>query len=590
MRDGSPSATAQRVAGHRLRFDRLDAPFGDPVADERLAADVAGTIEPGAGDRMVRYLRARTAFFDRVVINALERGVTQVLAIGAGYDGRSLRYAKPSVRWFEVDHPATQADKRARLNRLAIETPQVTFASADLRDPGLAAALLQLGYEPDAPSLIVCEGVMVYLDEATLVSVFDELRATATAGTRFAFSASVSARSGPPEREQRREQFRMAVAEVGEPARSELTADDLERLLAQTRWRKVELSDRATRAGFCVAAPQWVGAHREGTPATASRIGAYLERTFDRRGTDGLAHHLEETYGISVKRMRELDVGVFGVERTDGAGWVARVFPAARPLEATVGDAEILGSLARAGFPAERPADPAPVSTLQGQSVLVTEYVRGRRPASNAHSARALGALLGRLHGLSGISERPGGGWHHLVLEGDPRDEIAAACSLLCGAEPRVGVEQAALYRRLCDELEQADDCGDLPHALIHPDFAGPNVIDSTEAGPTLVDWAGAGHGPRLWSLGFLLWATGPRHAGAVASGYRSAATVEPSELDRLEGAVVARPLVFTSWAFCTGRKSLVDVVGGLDAIRARAADVATRARAVFESAGAGAS
>jgi len=63
---------------------------------------------------MHEYIRARTAFFDRVVVSAIDRGVAQVVIGGAGYDGRAFRYAKPGVRWFEVDHPATQADKRAR--------------------------------------------------------------------------------------------------------------------------------------------------------------------------------------------------------------------------------------------------------------------------------------------------------------------------------------------------------------------------------------------------------------------------------------------------------------------------------------------
>ena len=68
---------------------------------------------------------SRTALIDRVVVNGLERGVAQVAAIAAGYDGRALRYAKPGVRRFEVDHPATQADKRERLNRLHVETSPI---------------------------------------------------------------------------------------------------------------------------------------------------------------------------------------------------------------------------------------------------------------------------------------------------------------------------------------------------------------------------------------------------------------------------------------------------------------------------------
>ena len=43
MKDGQVSVTAQRVAAHRLTFDRIPVPYGDPAADEALARDVAAT-------------------------------------------------------------------------------------------------------------------------------------------------------------------------------------------------------------------------------------------------------------------------------------------------------------------------------------------------------------------------------------------------------------------------------------------------------------------------------------------------------------------------------------------------------------------
>ena len=68
MDEGSASVTARRVAAHRLDYDRLQAPYGDPAADDALARDVAAGMDTPGG-RMHDYLRARTAFFDRVVVN-----------------------------------------------------------------------------------------------------------------------------------------------------------------------------------------------------------------------------------------------------------------------------------------------------------------------------------------------------------------------------------------------------------------------------------------------------------------------------------------------------------------------------------------
>jgi methyltransferase (TIGR00027 family) len=64
-------------------------------------------------------MAARTRFFDSGLLHACERGVGQVVIVGAGYDGRPLRFRRPGVTFYELDHPATQADKRARLAEVA---------------------------------------------------------------------------------------------------------------------------------------------------------------------------------------------------------------------------------------------------------------------------------------------------------------------------------------------------------------------------------------------------------------------------------------------------------------------------------------
>lgn len=41
MRGGEASVTAQRVAAHRVSFNRFPAPYGDPATDERFALGVS---------------------------------------------------------------------------------------------------------------------------------------------------------------------------------------------------------------------------------------------------------------------------------------------------------------------------------------------------------------------------------------------------------------------------------------------------------------------------------------------------------------------------------------------------------------------
>jgi methyltransferase (TIGR00027 family) len=247
VRSGGPSVTAQHVAAYRLAYEREPAPFGAAADDDRLARDVAALDAFERNERMDLYLRARTAFFDRVVVTALEHGVRQVVVVAAGYDGRALRYAKPGVTWFEVDHPATQADKRARLDRLGIDAPHVTFVAADLVQPGLAAALGEHGLDPATPSLMLAEGLIVYLDEEVVESMARELRTAAAPGSRLAVSAS------PTVDEERRRRFAASVEAIGEPARSHTSATETQRLLEAAGWRATQLPALAHEAGFVVA-------------------------------------------------------------------------------------------------------------------------------------------------------------------------------------------------------------------------------------------------------------------------------------------------------------------------------------------------
>ena len=141
---------------------------------------------------MGEYIRARTAFFDRVVVAALNAEMSQVVVGAAGYDGRSLRYAKPGVRWFEVDHPATQGDKVERLARLGIDAGHVGFVAADFTKDPVASLLAQAGLDARRPALFLFEGIAVYLEDSVTESVLAQFREVTVAGSLLAISVSVT--------------------------------------------------------------------------------------------------------------------------------------------------------------------------------------------------------------------------------------------------------------------------------------------------------------------------------------------------------------------------------------------------------------
>jgi Ser/Thr protein kinase RdoA (MazF antagonist) len=306
--------------------------------------------------------------------------------------------------------------------------------------------------------------------------------------------------------------------------------------------------------------------------------------------TKELARHLEDRYGIEPAGIEQLDVGVFRVDHRDGTRWVARVFADEdRPLPRVQEDAAILRGLERAGFPAERCAGDEPVSEFSGNSVLVTSFLEDHGPLKPGAPAAILGALLGRLHMHPSTDLRAGGAWHHLSSEGGPREEIAAAAARLDEHVSEVGVRELALLDRLRDEVDRADDCHDLPHVFVHPDFVPANAISTAEGRLAIVDWAGSGRGPRLWSLGFLLWAAGARHPRLVdvaVSRYRRSIELEPAELERLEGAIRGRPIMLEVWSVCAGRRELGVAVDGIEHVRRLATSIASRARQAFAAEG----
>jgi len=174
-------------------------------------------------------------------------------------------------------------------------------------------------------------------------------------------------------------------------------------------------------------------------------------------------------------------------------------------------------------------------------------------------------------------------------VQGSPRDEIAAAIARLEQARPQPGAPRRWHYDALQAALEQAEDCAGLPEALLHPDFVPANAIVSEEGRLVIVDWTGAGRGPRAWSLAFLLWAAGARELGlvdAVSARYASHVRLEPRELARLAAAIRVRPLVLDTWSVCMGRKPAAQAAGALAGTARLAEAIAARARHGLEGAG----
>jgi methyltransferase (TIGR00027 family) len=181
-------------------------------------------------------MERRTAFFDAETLRAIERGTPQVVIVAAGYDGRALRFASPRVRWFEVDHPATQADKRRRLAAAGVDPSGVTFVSVDLTKDDLVAALRGAGHDATRPSLFVVEGLFGYLTRPVSRQVLSSLRELAVAGSRLAAAFPTLPGDASPAEKLRLRLRGVVVAMAGEPWLVRFGPHEPDELLEATRW------------------------------------------------------------------------------------------------------------------------------------------------------------------------------------------------------------------------------------------------------------------------------------------------------------------------------------------------------------------
>ncbi len=132
----------------------------------------------------------RTRVIDDLVRHAAATGAAQALFLGAGFDSRPYRLLElRRAAIFEVDHPATQAAKRARLLPAFREFPKnVRFVAVDFEKDSLEEALLSAGFDSRAVTVVIWEGVVSYLTAATVDRNFRLLARILAPGSLLIFT------------------------------------------------------------------------------------------------------------------------------------------------------------------------------------------------------------------------------------------------------------------------------------------------------------------------------------------------------------------------------------------------------------------
>lgn len=126
----------------------------------------------------------RTAAIDAAVRDAISAGTKQLVILGAGYDGRAWRMSElAGVKVFEVDHPATQGEKRTRVAQLPRAIGDVSFVSINFGQESLDTVLSRARHDRSAPTCWIWEGVVMYLAHDVMRSTLADIAKRSAPGS-----------------------------------------------------------------------------------------------------------------------------------------------------------------------------------------------------------------------------------------------------------------------------------------------------------------------------------------------------------------------------------------------------------------------
>jgi methyltransferase (TIGR00027 family) len=143
----------------------------------------------------------RKAFCERQVREGIGAGASQVLVLGAGYDTIGWRLAPEfaGVEFFEIEHPATARLKAQGISAMG-ERANLHLVAEDLGKRQLVDVLRANEiWSVTTPTVIVAEGLLMYLPPGAVEALFDQCAAISGSGSRIAFTYVGTRSDGRPD-------------------------------------------------------------------------------------------------------------------------------------------------------------------------------------------------------------------------------------------------------------------------------------------------------------------------------------------------------------------------------------------------------
>jgi len=182
MKADEPSRTALMIARQRAAHQLLDhgSILYDPFAmrilreDEQEVLQIANKHPLASIGRL--FTAARSQIAEDALSRAVERGVRQIVILGAGLDTFALRnpHRALEIRIYEVDHPTTQARKLERLTDAQITVPSgLIFVPVDFERDNVGEKLAAAGFQQNSPTFFTWLGVVPYLTQDAIHRTLD---------------------------------------------------------------------------------------------------------------------------------------------------------------------------------------------------------------------------------------------------------------------------------------------------------------------------------------------------------------------------------------------------------------------------------
>ena len=182
MKPDEPSRTALMIARQRAAHQVLDhgSILDDPFAMKILREDEKDVL-PFANQHPLAsigrlFTAARRRIAEDALAGAVDKGIRQIVILGAGLDTFALRcpHGAQQIRIYEVDHPATQAWKCQRLAEAQLAPPPfLTLVPVDFERDDLRETLINAGFQPNSPAFFTWLGVVPYLTQDAVNSTLD---------------------------------------------------------------------------------------------------------------------------------------------------------------------------------------------------------------------------------------------------------------------------------------------------------------------------------------------------------------------------------------------------------------------------------